>query len=154
MEAWVVLKYVHILAVVVALGANFTYAFWLTRAGRDSERLVFVIESIRRLDRRVANPGYIVAAIAGVGIVLTGPYRFETPWIVAAIVLYVLVAVLGIALYAPAVRVQLELARRAPESEAYGAAARRAQALGLLVTAIVVVIVGLMVFKPALWGSA
>jgi uncharacterized membrane protein len=153
-EAWVVLKYVHILAVVVALGANFTYAFWLTRAGRDSERLVFVIESIRRLDRRVANPGYIVAAIAGVGIVLTGPYRFETPWIVAAIVLYVLVAVLGIALYAPAVRVQLELARRAPESEAYGAAARRAQALGLLVTAIVVVIVGLMVFKPALWGSA
>jgi uncharacterized membrane protein len=153
-EAWVVLKYVHILAVVVALGANFTYAFWLTRAGRDSERLVFVIESIRRLDRRVANPGYIVAAIAGVGIVLTGPYRFETPWIVAASVLYVLVAVLGIALYAPAVRVQLELARRAPESEAYGAAARRAQALGLLVTAIVVVIVGLMVFKPALWGSA
>jgi uncharacterized membrane protein len=153
-EAWVVLKYVHILAVVVALGANFTYAFWLTRAGRDSERLVFVIESIRRLDRRVANPGYIVAAIAGVGIVLTGPYRFETPWIVAAIVLYVLVAVLGIALYAPAVRVQLELARRAPESEAYGAAARRARALGLLVTAIVVVIVGLMVFKPALWGSA
>jgi uncharacterized membrane protein len=153
-EAWVVLKYVHILAVVVALGANFTYAFWLTRAGRDSERLVFVIESIRRLHRRVANPGYIVAAIAGVGIVLTGPYRFETPWIVAAIVLYVLVAVLGIALYAPAVRVQLELARRAPESEAYGAAARRAQALGLLVTAIVVVIVGLMVFKPALWGSA
>jgi uncharacterized membrane protein len=153
-EAWVVLKYVHILAVVVALGANFTYAFWLTRAGRDSERLVFVIESIRRLDRRVANPGYIVAAIAGVGIVLTGPYRLETPWIVAAIVLYVLVAVLGIALYAPAVRVQLELARRAPESEAYGAAARRAQALGLLVTAIVVVIVGLMVFKPALWGSA
>jgi uncharacterized membrane protein len=153
-EAWVVLKYVHILAVVVALGANFTYAFWLTRAGRDSERLVFVIESIRRLDRRVANPGYIVAAIAGVGIDLTGPYRFETPWIVAAIVLYVLVAVLGIALYAPAVRVQLELARRAPESEAYGAAARRAQALGLLVTAIVVVIVGLMVFKPALWGSA
>ncbi|HET7830521.1 MAG TPA: DUF2269 family protein [Candidatus Limnocylindrales bacterium] len=154
MEAWVALKYVHILAVIVALGANFTYAFWLTRAGRESERLVFVIESIRRLDRRVANPAYIVAAIAGVGIVLTGPYRFETPWIVAAIVLYVLVAVLGIALYAPAIRAQLDLARRAPESEAYGVAARRAQALGILVTAIVVVIVGLMVFKPALWGSA
>ena len=146
------LKYLHILAVVVALGANFTYAFWLTRAGRESERLVFVIESIRRLDRRVANPAYIVAAIAGVGIVLTGPYGFETPWIVAAIVLYVLVAILGISLYGPAVRAQLDLARHAPESEAYGAAARRSQALGLFVTAIVLVIVGLMVFKPSLWA--
>ena len=153
MEAWQVFKYVHILAVITAVGANLTYAFWLARADRDATRLVFVIESIQRLDRRVANPAYIVAFIAGAAIVLTGPYSFGTPWIATAIVLYVLVAVLGITLYGPAVRRQLELASAAPESADYGAAARRSQLLGLLVTGAVLVIVALMVFKPGLWGG-
>ena len=152
MEVWVVFKYLHILAVIVALGANLTYQFWLSRAKGSPGELVFVLESISRLDRRVANPAYIVAAVAGVAIVLTGPYGFESPWIVAAIVLYVIVAVLGIAVYAPAAHAQLDLARTAPDSPAYAAAARRTQLLGLLVTAIVLVIVWLMVAKPALWG--
>ena len=151
-EAWVVFKYLHILAVVTALGANLTYQFWLSRAKGSPGELVFVLESISRLDRRVANPAYILAAVAGVFIVLTGPYGFESPWIVAAIVLYVLVAVLGIAAYAPAAHAQLDLARTAPDSPAYAAAARQTQLLGLLVTAIVLVIVWLMVAKPALWG--
>jgi uncharacterized membrane protein len=153
MEAWQVFKYVHILAVITAVGANFTYAYWLARAGRDPVRLVFVIESVQRLDRRVANPAYIVAFLAGLAIVATGPYGLGSPWIVTAIVLYVLIAVLGISLYGPAVRRQLDLARTDPSSEAYGQAARRSQVLGILVTAIVLVIVALMVFKPALWGG-
>jgi uncharacterized membrane protein len=152
MELWQVFKYVHILAVITALGANFTYAFWLSRAGRDRDRLVFVIESVQRLDRRVANPAYVTAALAGLGIVFTGPYGLGEPWIVAAIFLYVLVAVLGITIYGPAVRAQLALARSDPSSKAYGTAARRAQVMGLVVTAIVLVIVALMVFKPQLWA--
>jgi uncharacterized membrane protein len=152
MEAWVVFKYLHIVAVITALGANLTYQFWLSRAKGSPGELVFVLESIGRLDRRVANPAYIAAAIAGVAIVLTGPYRFESPWIVSAIVLYVLVAVLGITLYAPAARAQRDLAGRAPDSPAYATAARRTQVLGLVVTAMVLVIVWLMVVKPALWG--
>jgi len=40
----------------------------------------------------------------------------------------------------------------APESAAYGAAARRSQVLGLLVTGLVLVIVALMVFNPPLWA--
>jgi uncharacterized membrane protein len=153
MAAWQVFKVVHVLAVIVALGANLTYAFWLGRAGRDSERLVFVIESIRRLDRRVANPAYIVAALAGLAIVATGPYRLDEPWIVSAILLYVLVAVLGITLYGPAVRAQLALARTDPSARAYRQAARHSQLLGLLVTGIVLVIVALMILKPQLWAA-
>ena len=150
MEAWQVLKGVHVLAVVVALGANLTYAFWLARAGADGSRLVFVIESIGRLDRGVANPAYIVTLLAGIGMVLTGPFSFEALWISAAIVLYVVVAVLGFTMYAPAMRRQLALAREDPGTPAYAAAARRSQATGLLVTGLVVVIVLLMVLKPTL----
>ena len=148
MQAWQLLKLVHVLAVVVALGANFTYAFWLAQAGRDRDRLLFVIASIRRLDRRVANPAYLVVFLAGAGMVLTGPFTFQAFWVAAAIVLYVLVAILGITVYAPAVRRQLALAREDPATHAYDAAARRARLIGLGVTAIVVVIVALMVLKP------
>ncbi len=150
MEAWQILKLVHILALVVALGANMTYAFWLARAGRDRDRLVFVIESIGSLDRRVANPAYIVVLLAGVGIILTGPFSFETLWVGASILIYVLVAVLGMAVYAPAMRRQLALAETDPASPEYGAAAGRSRMVGLAVTALVVVIVALMVLKPTL----
>jgi uncharacterized membrane protein len=153
MQPFEVFKLVHILAVITALGANLTYAFWLGRAGRDPVQLVWVIESIRRLDRRVANPAYIVAALAGAAVVVTGPYTFGSAWIESAIGIYVLVAVLGITVYAPAIRAQLALARTVPESDAYGAAAGRSRMIGLLVTAMVLVIVVLMVFKPALWAA-
>jgi len=153
MEPWLVLRFVHILSVIVALGANLTYLFWMGRARSDPTQLVFVIESIRRLDRGVSNPSYILAAIAGIGIVLTGPYGFETPWIVTSIALYVLVAVLGITVYAPAMRTQLDLARRAPASSAYASAARRSRALFFFVTALVLTIVALMVLKPPLWAG-
>jgi uncharacterized membrane protein len=149
-ELWEVLKLVHILAVVVALGANVTYLFWQRRAGSDRDRLVFVLETIGRLDRRVANPAYIVALLAGIGIVLTGPFSFETLWIAASIVLYVVVAVLGIAVYAPVARRQLAAASADPTSPEYTDLARRSMLLGLLTIGLVVVIVALMVLKPTL----
>jgi uncharacterized membrane protein len=153
MELWQALRFAHILAVIVGLGANLTYLFWMGRAQADPAQLVFVIESIRRLDRRVANPAYILAAVFGIGIVLTGPYGFEAAWIVTAIGLYVLVALLGITVYAPAMRNQLDLAQRAPASKAYASAARRSRLLFFLVTGIVLGIVALMVLKPALWAG-
>ena len=148
MQPWQIFKLVHILSVVTALGANFTYAFWLAQSNRDRQRLVFVIESIRRLDRRVANPAYIVVLLAGAATVLTGPFRFDTFWIGAAIMLYVLVAALGITIYAPAMRRQLALAGTDPGSPEYATAARRSRVIGLVVTGIVIVIVALMVLKP------
>jgi uncharacterized membrane protein len=82
--------------------------------------------------------------------VALGPYPITTPWILVAIVLYVLVALIGITLYAPAVRRQRAAALADPDSAAYRAAARRSSVLGLVAVAIVFVIVGLMVFKPPL----
>ena len=49
MTLFVVLKFLHVLPVIVAVGANLTYAFWLRAAGRDRDRLVFAITVIRRM---------------------------------------------------------------------------------------------------------
>lgn len=142
------LKVVHILAAMVAVGSNVTYAFWLARAGRDRERLVFTIEGIRRLDSRIANPAYIAVLLTGLGMVALGAFSFTTGWILAAIVLYVALVVVAIAFFAPAIKRQLEEAQRDPLSAAYAAAASRSNVFGIGTLVIVVVIVVLMVTKP------
>jgi len=149
MSAVLLLKVVHIIAAIVAVGANVTYAFWLRRAGTaDRERLVFTIDTIRKLDNMIATPAYVVVLLTGLAMVFLGAFSFETNWIRAAIGLYVLVVILSIALYAPALRRQLAEAQVDPSSAAYRAAASRSTTLGIVVMIIVLVIVVLMVAKP------
>jgi uncharacterized membrane protein len=143
-----ILLVVHILAAITALGANLTYAVWFRAAGTDQARLIFAIQTVRLLESRFANPAYIVVLLTGIGMVLTGAFSFTTGWILAAIGLYVAVAVIGITVFAPAMRRQLAEAERDPASDAYRRAAGRTTALGLLTIALVVVIVVLMVTKP------
>lgn len=148
MSAFLVLKIVHVLLAVVAVGANVTYAFWLRRAGTDREQLTFAIDGVRWLDRRIANPAYILLLITGIAMVATGAYSFSDRWLQVAIVLYVATALLGIFAFGPAIRRQATEAARDPTSAEYLASARRTNLFGLLTVAIVVVIVILMVAKP------
>ena len=148
MTPYLALKVIHVLAAIVAVGGNLTYAFWLRRAGRDSDRLVWTMEGIRRFDRVIANPSYVVLLVSGILMVVTGGWQFERLWLSAALGLYVFVALLGILVFAPAIRRQIAEARRDPTSPAYDLAARRSGALGLVTTTIVVLIVILMVLKP------
>ncbi|HET9522221.1 MAG TPA: DUF2269 family protein [Candidatus Limnocylindrales bacterium] len=148
MSLFIALKLVHVLSAITAVGANVTYAFWLRRGGTDRERLLYSIDGVRRMDRLIANPAYIVLLVTGVLMVLTGAYSFETGWIAAAIVLYIATAIVGITLFAPALRRQQAEAERDPTSPAYAAAANRSNLLGILTVVIVIVIVYLMVAKP------
>jgi uncharacterized membrane protein len=149
---YLLLKLLHIAAAIVAVGANVSYTFWLRHAGLDRDRLVHTLEGVHRLDMWLANPAYVIVLLSGIGMVVFGPYPISTPWILAAIGLYVLVALVGITLYAPAVRRQRAEALADPTSAAYRAAARRGNLLGLLAVGIVAVILFLMVVKPPLWA--
>ena len=148
MSLFIGLKVIHVLAAITAVGANVTYAFWLRRAGTDRDRLLYSIDGVRRMDRVIANPAYILLLVTGVLMVITGAYSFETGWIAAAIVLYIVTAIVGITLFAPAIRRQQAEAERDPSSAAYAAAANRSNLFGVLTIVIVVVIVYLMVAKP------
>lgn len=144
-----VLKVIHVIAAITAVGANLTYAFWLRRAGTDDrERLVFTIESIRRLDNMIATPAYVVVLLTGLGMVFSGVFSFGDLWLQVALVLYVLVVLIGIFLYSPTIKRQVAEAEKDPKSDAYRAVASRSNLLGLAVVAIVLVIVFLMVAKP------
>jgi uncharacterized membrane protein len=142
------LKLIHVLAAITAVGANLTYTYWLRYAGQDRDRLVWTMNGIRRLDNFIATPSYVVLGITGVLMVLAGAFSFTTGWIIVAIVLYVLLIILGIALYAPALKRQIAEAETDPTSAAYAEAARRTNTYGVITTATVLVIVVLMVTKP------
>jgi uncharacterized membrane protein len=143
-----ILLLVHVLAAITAVGANLTYAIWFRAAGADRDRIIFVIRTVRAIDSRVANPAYIVLLVTGILMVLGGAFSFTAGWILAAIGLYVAVALIGIVLFAPAIRRQLLEAERDVTSDAYRAAAKRSTVLGIVTTVIVLLIVVLMVTKP------
>jgi uncharacterized membrane protein len=145
-------KWLHILAAVTALGANITYGFWLSRAARSPESLVFALNTVKALDRSVANPAYGVSLVTGLILIYLGHWPLASSWIDIGLGLYVLVFLLGLFVYAPAFRRQIQLAETAGAgSPEYAAAARRGSILGAAVTLVVVIIVFVMVTKPQLW---
>lgn len=145
---FLLLKLIHVVSAIVAVGANMTYAFWLARAHRDRDHVVFVIETIHALDRRIAIPAYVLLFMSGVAMVARGAYSFTTGWIAAAIGLYLLTFILGIVAFGPTVRRQLAEARRDPSSPDYADLARANHRLTFVTLGLVGAIVVLMVTKP------
>lgn len=147
------LKLVHVLAAIAAVGANLTYGIWIQRAQRDPQALRFVLHSISFIDRRLANPCYAVVLVSGLAMALTLEIPVTTPWLLAALVLYALAALLGVLALAPTARRQRALleseGRHSPD---YGSLAKRSGRLGFIVMLDVLIIAWLMVFKPPLWS--
>src|SRR5688572_6137335 len=106
---YTLLKFLHILLAIVAIGFNASYAIWLARARREPEHALHVLRGIKVLDDRFANPAYALLLVSGIGLVLMsqGGWRFEMFWISAAIALYVVVVVLGAFIYSPTLRKQI-----------------------------------------------
>ena len=148
---FLLVKWVHVLSAITAVGANITYGIWIARASREPNVLPFVLRNIHLIDSRVANPCYGLLLLTGLTMAFLLPVPLTTPWLLTALVLYVLAALIGIVLYAPVVRQQISLLESDGfDSPAYKAIATRSTVLGALVTLDVIVIVFLMVVKPAL----
>jgi uncharacterized membrane protein len=143
------LKYAHVLLAITAVGFNMTYGVWLTRAAGNPGVWPFVLRGIRLLDNRFANPAYGLLLVTGLAMVLVGGLDLTRFWLLAALALYVLAIVLGIAAYAPVLRRQVALAEAGQTDGAeFGELAGRGRLLGIVLAVVVLVIVFLMVVKP------
>jgi uncharacterized membrane protein len=143
-------KLLHIASAIVAVGTNLTYFVWLrAMRGRPQPAQSFALETISGLDRRLANPAYMVLPTTGVIMVLISPLGFTTFWIAVAIGLYVLLGVFGGALFVPALRRLAAIVNtEGPDASGYADAVRRVSARGLVTMLPVAGILYLMVFKP------
>lgn len=149
MDAYLVLKLVHILAAIVAVGSNVTYFWWLRQAQGEAAHGPFILEGIRGMDARLANPAYVVLPLTGIGMVLLGDLGFTRLWIALAIGLYIAMGAFAGIAFSPSLRRQLDLAVSGDAASAqYAAAARRTTSTGLITMLLILAIVVLMVFKP------
>lgn len=152
MSLFVVVKFLHVLLAIVAVGFNATYGVWLARVAREPVATQsFVLKGIKRLDDWFANPAYVLLAVTGVSMVFLGEFRFTTFWIAGGIVLWAIAVALGFFVYTPMLRNQIHaLETSGPQSEDYRRYASNARFVGILLAVIVVMIVFLMVTKPTL----
>jgi uncharacterized membrane protein len=150
----------HVVGAISALGPTLTYGIWLGLAERaDAATRAFVLRSISWLDARLPTPAYMAQAVTGVVLIwLRGWDFFATGWLVVGVGIYVGLTVTAIVAYAPSFRRQRDLAVQVAAdptdtaaATSYRAAATTATRLGAIVTALTVVVVFLMVWKPDLW---
>jgi uncharacterized membrane protein len=151
--AYAILKFVHIMLAITAVGANITYGVWLARAGREPQHLAYALRGIKVLDDRFANPSFGLLFVTGLALLYVGKIPWTTPWLLSALLVYAGVMALGLFGYTPALRKQIAtLERVGPQSPEYARVSGQSTRLGMLLAVLVVVIVFLMVTKPALWG--
>jgi len=148
-----VLKWFHIVLAITAVGATATYAVWIQRGTIDKGALPFSLRGVQFIDSKIANPSFVLILLTGIGMVLTADMALDTPWILLSIILWFVGLLLGIFGYTPTLRRQIvEAEKGGPDSEDYKAVAWRGMVLGIVMGVIVLFIIYLMVFKPALWG--
>jgi uncharacterized membrane protein len=152
MSLFVIVKFLHVLLAIIAVGFNATYGVWLARVAREPvPTQSFVLRGIKRLDDWFANPAYVLLAVTGVTMVFVGDLRFTTFWIAGGIVLWAIAVGLGFFVYTPMLRNQIHsLETAGPDSDDYKRYSANARFLGILLAVIVVVIVFFMVTKPTL----
>jgi uncharacterized membrane protein len=148
---YLILKFLHVLLAIIAVGFNASYPIWLTRAQRDPDHALWVLRGIKILDDRFANPAYVLLLVLGLGMTFMAGIPLTTFWIAAALVLYVVLIVGGLFVYTPTLKGQIAaLETGGPTSPAYARLSQRGTVVGILLAVDVVIIVFLMVTKPTL----
>jgi uncharacterized membrane protein len=151
MSAFEIVKFLHILFAIIAVGFNASYGIWLARAARQPDHEGYVLRGVKVLDDRFANPAYGLLLVTGLIMVAISPFELTTFWIALALALYALLIVIGVVVYTPTLRKQIAVYESdGPRSPEFGRLATRGRVVGILLAVNVVVIVFLMVTKPTL----
>jgi hypothetical protein len=142
--------FLHILLTMVAMGLNTSYAIWLNRGARAPDTLAFALKGIKFLDDYAANPCYLAAAVTGGAMLALG--RALEPYLIVAIVIYVITMLIAYLVYTPLLSRQIKtLEASGASAPEYRALEARSSQIGRLMAILVITIIGLKIFEPALW---
>ena len=148
MNWFLLLKTIHVLSAIIAVGTNATYAVWSVRARAAEGQLGFALRGIKFLADRVANPAYGVLLITGLVMAFT-TYSITTTWILIGLGLWIVLAVVGFGVYTPTLSRQIRaLDAEGTASERYRSLDARSRAVGVFLGVVAVAVVFVMVFKP------
>ena len=148
MSWYSLIKYLHVLLAITAVGSNLTYGVWKTLGARDPAHAPFALKGIAFIDRRVANPAYGLLLITGLILLAVGQVGFRG-WVVAALILFVLLIVVAVGFYSRVVQQQIEVVdKEGVTSAAYKRLDSQAMLYGIVSLLIALAIVFMMVVKP------
>ena len=147
MSWYLLVKFIHVLLAIIAVGSNITYGAWNALAAREPAHLPFTLNGISFIDRRVANPAYGLLLITG--LIMVAIQWGWRGWIVTALILFVLLIVVAVGFYSRALRQQIQvLETEGPASAPYKRLAGQTTLYGIASLVIALAIVFVMVVKP------
>src|SRR3989441_12969966 len=102
MSLFLIIKFLHVVLAIIAVGFNATYGVWLARVAKEPvPTQSFVLRGIKRLDDWFANSAYVLLAVTGLTMVFLGDLRLNTFWISGGLVLWAIADALGFFVYTP-----------------------------------------------------
>jgi uncharacterized membrane protein len=169
---------IHILTAIVAFGPSFAFPLISAMAGREPQHGLFALRLMERTERRIILPAALAMPVSGLLLVWSeGIDLAATHWLLLAIALFIVAVGFSVLIQVPTVErmidVATEMSGRRPalaagpgaalaaDAETAGTAGemdlgaqmaalgRRAQAGGMFLSLMIVVIVALMSGKPS-----
>jgi uncharacterized membrane protein len=146
--------FVHILAVVVGIGATYAYPIvlaWVERFAPESVPPVYA--ALRRVDRLMVTPGLLVILLAGIYLLSEGHIKVSESWVSLGIVTVIVLLGMTHGFFRPRWDKGIELAERDLKaggelSDEFKANSRQMAIAGMLMSLLVVVTIFFMVVKP------
>jgi hypothetical protein len=145
----------HILAVVLAFGPTFGYAFFFSVAPQFPRATPAILAGVQRVDRYLVNPGMVILLIAGIVLLATSDSVWDGGDFFVVWGFIAIIALFGLqhGFFQPQVRKAKALAERdlqagealSPEFEALG---QRIGQVGTIAGILVMVTIFFMTYKP------
>jgi uncharacterized membrane protein len=148
---YLTLKFLHIFLAIIAVGFTSSFGLIMARAGKggsDGREMKFALGTMRVMSL-VAHVSYFLLLVTGFALMHTVGYPWYT-WLQWSVGLFTVAFLTGLFVIAPSVNKRLAiLEARGPSDPEFIAASKRSAALGALLGLVTLVILWLMVAKPA-----
>lgn len=153
MDAYSLLKSLHIVGVILFVGNIIVTAWWKTMANRTRNPAIvaFAQRQVVATDWAFTLGGIVLLAIGGYGNAILSGVSFLTPWVLIGNILFIASGLIWIAVLVPLQarlgRMAREFAAAASIPDAYWRLERSWLAFGILATVLPLAAVPVMVFK-------
>ncbi len=149
---YTLLKYLHVLLAIVAVGFNSSFGLILGRAshgGADGREMKFALGTVRTM-AIIAHACYLLLLLTGIAMVYVAGYPWSLKWIHGSVALFVVAFLVATFTLLPMMRRRLAiLDARGPVDPEFLALSKGSAMIAAVLTLMTLVILWLMVAKPA-----
>ncbi len=148
---YLVLKFVHIVLAIVAVGFTSTFGLLSVRAANidgDGREMMFALNAIVLMSN-IAHACFLLLLATGLWMVWEADYSFKFTYIYMSLILFAVAFLAGTFVMVPSAKRRIViLSERGPDDPEFIALSERAAKLGPALSIIAIILIFLMVAKP------